>query len=205
MQRSSGHRVVAAGAMLLAMALIVAGACGSPASSVPSVPAAPPADPTVVPNAVPTPGPTEVSKTADDFRVVLRLPATTISASEPLTGEAVLTTVDGRQEQIAGSGGGVFGFTYREIGGTRMMAYAMTDDCVPYAIPEDGLRGALTPSGGWSEDDPNAAFYRTFAQAPDVRLPAGAWEVTADAVFAGPDCAGPQRTLTASTVVVVTP
>lgn len=159
-----------------------------------------------VPSPAATPGPVEVSDTEDRYRLVLTLDATTVPASEPVTGEAVLTTTDGLDADISGSGGGVFGFSYREIGGTRSMGYAMTADCAPHTIPaEGGLRSGLEPSGAWSEDDPDADFYRAFVHGPDVRLPAGAWQVTAHAVFVGAGCALPERNLEASTVVVVTP
>jgi hypothetical protein len=188
-------------AFVTVMSLVLVTACGGVVAS----PAA-------------TPGPAEVSDTEDRYRLVLTLAATTVPASEPVTGEAVLTTTDGLDADISGSGGGVFGFSYREIGGTRSMGYAMTADCAPHTIPaEGGLRSWLEPSGAWSEGDPDADFYRAFAHGPDadfyrafahgpdVRLPAGAWQVTAHAVFVGAGCTLPERTLEASTVVVVTP
>ena len=151
-------------------------------------------------------GPANASDRDAGFQLSLSMPGLTFPASEPITGEAVLTTLDGSGADIAGSGGGVIGFSFSEIGGTRSMGVAMTSDCSPHTIPAGGgLRTSLRPSGGWSEDDPNAAFYRAFAQGSDVRLPAGAWRITAHAVFAGAGCTQPEHTLEASTVVVVTP
>lgn len=186
--------VLVARVSVTVMSLVLVTACGG---DVPSP---------AVPGPAATPGPVEVSDTEERYRLVLTLDATTVPTSEPVTGEAVLTTTDGLDADISGSGGGVFGFSYREIGGTRTMGYAMTADCAPHTIPaEGGLRSTLKPSGAWSEDDPNAGFYRTFTHRPDVRLPAGAWQVTAHAVFIGAGCTLPERNLEASTVVVVTP
>ena len=153
-----------------------------------------------------TAGPAEASDREGRFQLVLSLPSMTFPASEPITGEAVLTTLDGSGAGIAGSGGGVIAFSFSEIGGSRSMGFAMTSDCSPHTVPAGGgLRSSLRPSGAWSDDDPNADFYRAFAQGSDVRLPAGAWRITAHAVFMGAGCVQPEHTLEASTVVVVTP
>lgn len=191
----------------MVVSAVLAGACSSAGSSVPQSPATSgDVQPTSVPSPAAAPGPVTVSVTRDGYRLVLTMPTTTVPGSEPVTGEAVLTTVDGREADIAGSGGGVIGFAYREIGGTRSMDGPMTADCAPHRIPAGaGLHRALYPSAAWTEDDPNAAFYRAFTQNPEIRLPAGAWQITAVAVFMGAGCTKPQHVLEVSTVVVVTP
>jgi hypothetical protein len=86
------------------------------------------------------------------------------------------------------------------------MDAAWTDDCVPWTIGADSpLTAELLPSAGWSADDPDADFYEAFANASDVRLPEGAWIITATASFLGPGCTMPVHDLAASTLVVVTP
>lgn len=192
-------------APLASIALLAA--CGGPApSAAPPVPA--PSD-TPAPTAVAdpgVPGPAQAVDTEGRFRLVLGLAAVIVRAGEPVEGQAALTTVDGQEAAIAGSGGGVIGYSFTEIGGPRSMGGVMTSDCAPHTIPAGGaLRSPLRPSAAWSEDDPNAAFYRAFAQRPDVRLPPGAWRITAHAQFLGAGCTRPLHRLEVSTVVLVTP
>ncbi len=165
----SARDALAAVAAILAVIVLLA-ACGGPEPSVQPLSQAPsPAmqSPTPAPSPAATAGPTEATDTRDGFRLVLTLPATTVPASLPVAGEALLTTVDGRVASLAGSGSGLIGFTFEEIGGTRMMGGMMTSDCHPYTIAAgDEYRISLRPSAAWSEDDPNADFYRTFAGPP---------------------------------------
>ena len=63
----------------------------------------------------------------------------------------------------------------------------------------------LVKSGGWSADDPNAAFYDAFFAAPDIRLPPGTWEVTGHASFSEGDCGGPNHDITTTARIVVQP
>lgn len=179
---------------LVAVVLVVLAACGDPGpTTVPSPPA-------------PIGGRVDVLDTESNFQLRLSLPASTFRAREPITGEARLTTVDGRAAGIAGSGSGVIGFSFREIGGTRSMGGVMTSDCAPHTIPAGGgLRAGLRPAAAFSGDDPNADFYRAFSLASDVRLPAGTWEITAHARFMSAGCNQPEHDLSAPIVVTVTP
>lgn len=153
-----------------------------------------------------TPGPASVLAVDGPIQLELQLPRTTFSASEAITGQGVLSTTDGSDAAVTGSGSGLITFSYAEIGGTRSMGGEATADCNPYTIAaDDPITQQLTHSAGWDGDDPNAEFYEAFATAPDVRLPPGAWKVTARATFLGPGCQLPEHDLQASTVIVVTP
>ena len=83
----------------------------------------------------------------------------------------------------------------------------MTADCAPYRLePGRPLTSAITKSGGYSADDPNAAFYRAFLADPVVSLPAGDWRITAGAsLVEGEGCSGASRNLSAPITVHVTP
>jgi hypothetical protein len=186
---------------LAVAALLAVAACAAPGPS-PS----PEPDPTAVPKPEVTPGPASVLASTGPVQLELELPRTTFSTSEPITGQGILSTTDGTDLAVAGSGSGLITFSYTEIGGTRSMGGEATADCQPYLIgAADPITSQLTNGAGWSEDDPNAAFYEAFAMAPDVRLPPGAWRITARATFLGAGCTMPERDLRASTVVVVTP
>ena len=62
----------------------------------------------------------------------------------------------------------------------------------------------IVKSGGFSADDPDAAFYRAFFSEPLVRLPAGRWEIAAVASFVVGD-RRPEHSLRASITVTVEP
>jgi hypothetical protein len=68
--------------------------------------------------------------------------------------------------------------------------------------------GITTPfhkGGGWTAEDPDAAFYEQFSADPEFRLPAGRWQVSAVApISLGPvDCGGTTVNLRASLVLTV--
>jgi hypothetical protein len=80
---------------------------------------------------------------------------------------------------IWGSGSGPVSFLFLEIGGAgRTMNGAMTSDCAqrdfaagePVTIP-------LGKSGGWTAEDPNAAFYQAWYRDPLLHLPSGHWQL----------------------------
>ena len=73
-------------------------------------------------------------------------------------------------------------------------------DCAPHDISTDHpLTSAITKSGGWSGEEPNAAFYRSFFADPIVRLPVGDWDITAIAQFVdGEGCPGAAHELQAT-------
>jgi len=61
-------------------------------------------------------------------------------------------------------------------------------------------------SGGFGEDDPDAEYWRTFLNDPQLRLPAGHWRVSAH--FQGTlddECRGPAQTLSAEVTFLVVP
>jgi hypothetical protein len=161
------------------------------------------------PGASSTPGsaaPTRAEVAGGQFRLEFELDSATWRADEPITGSARLERL-GAGDVISGSGGGPIAFNYVEVDGTRHVDYEMTADCARHALTrETSIVEPLSKSGGWSRDDPDADFYRQFMLGPDIRLPAGLWEITAVAVFNdGPDCASPQDNLAATLRVTITP
>jgi hypothetical protein len=174
-----------------------------------------PHEPSIAPTASPapsapepaaTPGPAKSSMSDGGYLLVLSLPQTTIAAGEPLTGEAVLTTEDGSRQEVATAADGPIVFGFEEIGGNRSMSGLQEIDCTTMAIPaKRGYRAHLAPAATWAEDGPDAAFYKAFSQAPEVRLPPGAWRVTALAHVEDADCTPPEYGFETATVVVVTP
>lgn len=127
------------------------------------------------PSAVATDGP---------FRLELVLPHLDWKANEPISGTAILGFGGAAPTTIYGSGGSVINFAYAEVGGTRKVDPVWTADCGPHALdPATPINEGLSKSGAFDHDLPEADFVRAFLTGPDVRLPAGTWDVTANATF----------------------
>jgi hypothetical protein len=141
------------------------------------------------------------------FQLTFELPRTTFRAGEPIEGRATLAVIGGVAVPFGSSGSGPFTFNFAELGGRRNVGGSMTADCAPYRIePGRPMTSAITKSGGWSGDDPNAVFYRAFLADPVVSLPAGDWRITAGATLVeGEGCSGASRALEAPITVHVTP
>jgi hypothetical protein len=125
---------------------------------------------------------------------------------EPIQIDAVLQ-YDGGQPSVELSGAGslVNGFGIKQLDGPLVMGLGWDEPCIRHELQRrEPLQVPYQKSAGWSEEDPNAAFYRDWAQDPELRLPAGTWLVTAYSEFAvGSDCAGPIVSLRASLLIVV--
>jgi hypothetical protein len=141
------------------------------------------------------------------FELSFELPRTTFRAGEAIDGRAALGVVGGAPVAFGSSGGGPFVFEFTEINGRRHVSGAMTADCAPYRLdPGRPMTSAITKSGGFSDDDPDAAFYRAFLNDTPVSLPAGDWRITAGAVLVeGEGCSGASRNLAAPIVLHILP
>jgi hypothetical protein len=160
-------------------------------------PDAPPAMPAI------DPGPVVAGSTDDRFRLTLTLPSATWSAEAAIEGEAVLAVDQGAVE-LGGSGGGLIGFRYSQVGGRIVVDPIWTADCATHHLTAaEPIRAPLAKSGGWSEDDPDAAFYQEFLQADGVRLLPGLWDITA--IAAGGCGDGPAVSLETTVRILVTP
>ena len=152
------------------------------------------------------PGPALRGEATDpEFRLVISTPKATWAAGETIQVEAALSYVGGAaQATIAGSGGGVIGFSVEEVNGTRRMGPVSDDTCRPFTIgPGQPMTAPYAKSGGFTAEDPNAAFYRQFFADPLFRLPEGAWRVTVHASFStGADCGGGRQVDLAATVQI---
>jgi hypothetical protein len=190
LRRHARRRVVSA----IVAAAMVSGGCANRVE--PSTPASQPST-----------GARQVSDIQGAFQLIFELPTTTYRAGEPIEGRATLAAIGGAPVAFGSSGGGPFVFNFTELTGRRDVGGAMTADCAPYLLePGSPMTSAITKSGGFSSDDPDAPFYRAFLTDPTVTLPAGDWRITASAVLVeGVGCSGASRDLAASIVVHVVP
>ncbi len=108
---------------------------------------------------------------------------------------------------VSGSGTGLVLFALERSDPALRTEPAGTSDCRRSEIPAGiGIDHPFVKTGGWSGDDPAADFYRAYFASPELRLPAGAWTITAVANFnEGPDCVGQLHNLSASVKVSVEP
>ena len=96
---------------------------------------------------------------------------------------------------LSGSGRGPIIFMIEQTDGPFDPGSSFTHDCVLHVLERDNpLVLALQKSGGWLSDDPRAAFWRAWHADPELRLPAGHFELTAFAdLIVGRGCDGEER------------
>jgi hypothetical protein len=195
---------------VIALILVTAG-CTSPGdasliptgSASPSTPiaSAPTAWATSTPSQPAASAPTErssspepVSGTAEHvegrFRLTFTLPRTTWSSGEAISGEAALALVIGDLAELGVAGNGPLEFMFQEVGGRHVVGPAWDTVCASARLAADSpITQPIRKSGGYSNDQPDADFYRSFFADPLVRLPAGDWDISAIAEFIdGRDC-----------------
>ena len=144
------------------------------------------------------PGPIGVRAENQGFVLQVVLPSAGFASTDAIPVTTTLTwSGPAAKATIWGSGSGPVEFLIAEVGGgRRTMGGAMTADCRPssYArgVPVDV---PLVKSGGYTGDDPNAAFYQAWYADPVLRLPAGRWQLRVTAIgFLAPCAAGASPT-----------
>jgi hypothetical protein len=187
----------------LASAVAASGPPASPGDSVTTSPTS-----SSVPSADPSSSPQHAQSVQGQFRLDFELPKTIWTAGEPVEGLATLSLVDGTSADIGTSGAGPMAFAYVDPNGKHDVEPAWTSDCRSTQLNSDKpMTSGLSKSGGFSADDPDAAFFRAFLNGdPIVRLPPGDWTITANAHFveeAG--CTGKVHLMTASIPIHVLP
>ena len=184
--RPAGVRIL----LPILLAAVVLAACGSAPSPTPTAPEI-------------------AAATASGQGVTLAVTARPAVAApgQRLDVEAVVTNDGDEPLVLSGSGGGFVFFSVTRVeDGLTSGEPAMTDDCVPHVLA-DGERTVVpfAKSGGWSEEDPNADFLRTYFGDPDLSLPAGTWRIdVSTAATIGEGCVGPRLELAVSVVVQIT-
>lgn len=159
----------------------------------------------------PTPSPPEAAEpviAADEqgpFRLELELPKTTYATGEPIDGVARLQFAGPGAIEVAGSGGGLIGFSLIDVEGPRDVGGAQAASCTAYGLdPQTALTTGLTKSGGFDPNHPAHDFAEAFLNDPVYRLPAGTWEIQAWSNFLGKGCELPETRLRTSVRIVVT-
>ncbi len=209
--RSSLPRLLSIGVALLAVGIIasvaIVGGSRSGQAAIPSASPAPSPAPSPATSAAPSSSPPHAQAQQGRFRLDFELPKAVWMAGEPIDGLATLSLVDGTAADIGGSGGGLFAFGYVDPAGRHDVGPVWRADCRSYRLAADRpMTSGLTKSGGFSPDDPDIDFIRTFLTGPVVRLPAGDWTITAVVPFVeGTGCTGATHDIRASIPIRVLP
>lgn len=126
-------------------------------------------------------------------------------SGEPIEGNVTLSFHGSRPTTIYGSGS-VINFAYAEVGGRRKVEPVWTADCAIHTLdPANPISKPLGKSGAASAGDPATAWLHTFILAPDIRLPAGTWDVSALAIFTeGEACSGGGHSMETTVRLTVT-
>ncbi len=146
------------------------------------------------PDPVDAPVPIGIRAENQGFLLQVSLPSQAFASADAIPVTTTLTwTGPAARASIWGSGSGPVEFLITEVGGgRRSMGGAMTADCRPSSYPRGvPVDVPLVKSGGYSGDDPNAAFYQAWYADPVLRLPAGRWQLRVTAIgFLAPCAAG---------------
>src|SRR3954454_25100406 len=116
------------------------------------------------------------------FRLVFDLPKDSWTTGEAIDGDAVLTVIGSGGVNVSGSGGGLIGFAFHEVGGKRRVDPTWSADCGPYRL-DHGASTQIKKSGAFDPAEPDADFYGSFFADPQVHLPPGDWIISAVADF----------------------
>jgi hypothetical protein len=139
------------------------------------------------------------------FRLELELPKASYAAGEPIEGVARLRFAGPGVIEVAGSGSGLIGFSLLDVDRDRGLGFEMTSDCAAYGLDAaKPYTTGLMKSGGFDPQDPADDWIEAFLRDPVYRLPAGTWEIQANASFIGKGCELPTTELSAAVRITVT-
>jgi hypothetical protein len=94
-------------------------------------------------------------------------------------------------------------FAVVELTGNREMQPLWLLACQYWTMTRVPLAVAFAKSGGWSPEEPDAAFYEAYLDDPEFRLPSGVWQVSAIAPLSIGDCTGQDVSLKATVTLTV--
>jgi hypothetical protein len=153
------------------------------------------------------PNPMHSTATAGRFEMTFDVSRTSARPGDAIEGLATLRLLRTGPGALSGSGSGLIGFSFHEVGGAgRSLDPALTADCAPHRISIDKpITSPIVRSGGYSGDEPDAEFKRSLLEGSDLRLPAGTWDITAHSGFVdGANCQGEGQSISVTIRVVVT-
>lgn len=151
-------------------------------------------------------GPVRAEARDRGLLLTISAPRQVWGAGQPIEVSSEFSYLGPGAKEVWGPGPGPHvGFDVVELTGDRKMQAAWLLACQSWLMTRLPITTPFHKGGGYSADDPDAAFYRQFFADPEFRLPAGRWQITATAPFSlGPDsCGGPPINLRASVTLTV--
>jgi hypothetical protein len=139
------------------------------------------------------PGPVRAQDTDDHYRLAFELPKATWRTTEPVTGTATLTLVAPNSTTVWGSGSGIVGFEWSEIGPEKTdIGWLRTPDCESRRVePSTPVVSSLTNLYGADRN---------------LYLTAGDWRIAAVTDFTEDQCGvGVRHDLHAGLLIHVVP
>lgn len=141
------------------------------------------------------------------FMLTVTVPTNTYSPVDPIELEVTMTWQGAEPtKKVWGSAGGPLLFALKQLDGPIEIGPASDAACAIHefvrGVPQvSGYR----KSGGYSDTDPNAAFYKAFFADPKLRLPVGLWRISVIVEGYLDECAqhAPPLSLNASVDVLV--
>jgi hypothetical protein len=184
-----------------ASASLVAGS-SSPVAPSPS-PVTPSSSPRVT-DPVPTARSAPLGQGGDElFALTIGADRGRYAADEPIDIATTLRYIGAEPTTVTSSGAGLVAFGIEQLDGPVDAGIGRDEDCARFDyLPGHAESVEFHKSGGYSNDDPLADFWREFFADPELRLPAGQYRITARAEYGDPGCGGWQ-TIEASIVIVV--
>lgn len=148
--------------------------------------------------------------TQDDdgtFRLTLTAGQGRYRAGQAIDVDATLTYLGPHGAIVArGSGNSLIGFGIESRDLPLRVDPIYTSDCAPHDfVRGEPMRAPFAKSGGFTDGDPFAPFYRSYFASPELRLPAGTWTITAHVSLSIGDCGEDIHDLSTSIMVVVEP
>jgi hypothetical protein len=155
-----------------------------------------------------TPGPTgPVSATATQgrFTLTFTIPSASVRSSAEIPGTARIALLAPGGATFSGSND-IIGFEFSEVGGTHRLVQPVFDGvCAPHRITTNTPIDSPIVRSGAVIEGPDAGWYRQFLTDPITKLPAGDWDITANAnFFDGQGCVGQHLDIRATVRVHVT-
>jgi hypothetical protein len=118
------------------------------------------------------------------YRLSLDLPKRIWHTDEAITGAATLWLLGVDSMVVGGSGGGLVGFDFQQVGGDKHVEWVRIMDLIYWTLKRtQPMVVQLYKTAGYPEDAGPTDFYRLFTSGPQVQLPPGTWTITAVASF----------------------
>jgi hypothetical protein len=109
---------------------------------------------------------------------------------------------------VTGPSGSLVAFRVKQVGGPVDAGPGWGAQCWIHRLaPGEVVDVPFEKSGGFEADGPRAEFWQEWFEDPELRLPAGRYEITAYLRHGarGSRCGGPRDTLSASVAIEVVP